>query len=54
MRINLENDLGYVLVCDKTKRILFVQTQVDGVWDFRAIKSHTNIGGKHYSIQLNK
>jgi len=54
MRINLENGLGHVLVCDETKRILFVQTKIDGVWDFRAVKSHSNKNNKHISLNINK
>jgi len=54
MRINLEDGLGHVLVCDETKRIIFVETRVDGVWDFRAFKSYKNENNKNISINLNK
>ena len=54
MRLEIEDGLGHVLVCDRTKKILYVETRVDGVWDFNALKSHSNENGKNYSINLNK
>lgn len=52
MRLEIEGGKGHILVCDRTKRILYVETHIDGVWDFNALKSFSNENGKNYSINL--
>ena len=52
MKINLENQKGYVILDDLTGRILycFISEAIEGKWDYVTKGSWTRQGDKHYAF----